>query len=386
MKNKRVLSLLLSVLLLALCCVPAFAGTPAEDRHLAFREDGGFTILNFSDLQDNAILSSKTKTFIRKTVRNVDPDLIVLTGDNIAGYSAKARFETTAAIRQVMDEFELLGVPVAFVFGNHDDDGTAMTKEEEMAIYRQYPVCIAFDEGDALYGCGTYNVPILSSKGDGKVAFNLWMIDSGSYDEERGGYDYVHEDQIRWYQETSARLERENGGKVPSIAFQHIIVREIYDALEQTTADNAEVESGGKYYKLPDSAAPGSILGEAPCPGTYNAGEFAAMRDGGDVLAIVSGHDHVNAFVVPYQGVDLVNTPTCGFHSYGDNATRGARVIRLDENDPWTYETEIVSLEQTLSEDPLDRAFLKVRDVIDSVINFFKDLGLKLKDLFTAGS
>ena len=39
------------------------------------------------------------------------------------------------------------------------------------------------------------------------------------------------EEQVAWYVEKSEALEAENGGKVYSLAFQHIIVQEAVDAL-----------------------------------------------------------------------------------------------------------------------------------------------------------
>ena len=381
MKTKKWIALVLSALLLCGVAATAIAGTPAEDAHLSFREDGSFTILNFSDIQDDAVLSPLAKAFFRRAVKTVKPDLIVLTGDNIAGYSAKTKTLAFAAIRQYMDIFEQLRVPVAMVYGNHDDDDTKATKEDEMKIYAQYKVNLAYDEGDALYGCGTYNVPIYASANEDLVKFNLYMIDSGSYDLERGGYDYVHEDQIQWYKDTSARLAAENGGLVPSIAFQHIVVPEIYDALEKTD-EVTNASRGGQYYTLPATAAEGSILGESPCPGTYNAGEFTAFKEGGDVLAVVCGHDHVNSFVIPYEGIDLINTPTCGFSSYGNSETRGARVIRLNENDPTSYETETILFTELMKDYAPAMFMAKLRDFFEKVGDFFENIGDSIKNLF----
>lgn len=379
MKIKRLLSVLLSVLLLGTLLVPAaFAETKAEAAKLSFREDGSFRILNFSDLQDEIVLSGYTKEFLKKTIRELSPDLIVLTGDNIAGYSTRTKAGATLAIRQYMNIFERLGVPVAIVFGNHDDEGTHMSKEEQMAFYNTYACNISSDDGPEIDGCGTYNVPILASDGSGKVVFNIWMVDSGTYDEENGGYDHVKPSQLDWYAATRDRLAEENGGLVPAIAFQHIIVPEIFDALEETDAEHADIPYGDTYYKLPDSAAPGSILGEGPCPGTVNGGEFQAFKDGGDVLAIVSGHDHVNSFVVPYEGIDLVNTPTCGFHSYGNTLTRGARVIDLDENDPWHYETFTVRLEDVMEGEPI-MAFYQLSLFFERVGDWFENLFDRIK-------
>ena len=384
MKLKKILSVLLSVLLLAALLIPAVsAETRAEEARLHFREDGSFRILNFSDIQDDAVLSLYTKRFIERSVKTYQPDLIILTGDNIAGYSTKNKNGATRAIRQYMDIFEKLGVPVAIVFGNHDDQDTKMSKEEQMALYNTYSCSVSVDDGPEIDGCGTYNVPIYSSNGDGKVKFNIWMIDSGTYDEVNGGYDHVKDSQLDWYRETSARLAAENGGPVPSMAFQHIIVPEIYDALEETDDPEGAIAARGTYYKLPETAAEGSILGEGPCPGTVNNGEFQAFLDGGDVLACVFGHDHVNSFVIPYQGIDLINTPTCGFSSYGNAETRGMRVIDLNEEDNWTYETFVVRFEDLMEKDPL-MPFYQMREFFVRIGDWFERLFDRIKAAFHA--
>ncbi|MBQ7596254.1 MAG: metallophosphoesterase family protein, partial [Clostridia bacterium] len=353
MKVKKLLSVLLVVILVFSFAAPsASALTKPEAAHLSFNENGKFRILNFSDSQDGPELSLFTKTFMKRAVKEFKPDLVVLTGDNIAGYLTQGSENTEAAIRQFMDIFAKANVPVAIVFGNHDDEEAQMSKEDQMKIYESYPNNISFDEGEEIDGVGTYNVPIYSSKDYNKVAFNLWMMDSGTYDTVYGGYDHVKQSQLDWYKETSDTLAEENGGKVPSIAFQHIIVPEIHDALKEVPEGTpGAISAWGTYYVLPDNAAPGSILGEPPCPSNYNSGEFETFCQQGDVLAIVTGHDHVNSFRLNYKGIDLINTPTCGFASYGDEQTRGVRVIDIDENDPENFETQVYLLKNVIKKD-----------------------------------
>ena len=369
---KKFFAVLLSVVLAFSVTAMAFAAddlTPAEAAHLTFDEKGNFRILTFADIQDDGLLSGACAAFMRKSIKLYKPDLIVLTGDNISGQPTTLLSKSGMA--QIMSVFQPLGVPVAVVFGNHDDQNHAPEKEELMALINSYSVSISYDEGDALYGCGTYNVPIYKSADSDEVGFNLWMIDSNTYDEERGGYDYVHEDQIEWYVNKSNELKEANGGEpVPSIAFQHIIVPEIYDALtEVAEGTEGAIAARGTWYVLPDNAAEGSVLGEAPCPGTYNGGEFAAMKAQGDVLAMDFGHDHVNSFVIPYEGIDLINTPTCGFSSYGNRQTRGARVI--DISSEGTYTTFTYTYEEMYAGNP-----------IMLIAPWFKDIIEKLGDIF----
>ena len=344
---KKIAVVLLSLIMLALMIAPASAAalTPAEAAHLHVKEDGSFRVLNISDIQDDEMLSNLTARFIENSVEKYQPDVIVLTGDNIAGYRCLTKASSEKAIRKFMDVLQPLGVPVALVFGNHDDEGQALTKAEQMKIYREYSVVIAFDEADYgkdLSGVGTYVVPVYESAASNKVKFALWMFDTGSDDavEDADNYDHVHADQIDWFKAESARLNRESGETVYGIAFQHIIVNEIYDAFTEVPGrEDGAVPYLGKWYKLPDNASADSYIGEAPCPSYGNEGEFAALKDSGSVLAVVCGHDHANSFVIPYQGVDIVCTATCGFCSYGDTTNRVARVIDLNANDPSHYNT-----------------------------------------------
>ena len=375
----KIIALIL-VLSLALCSmgIGASALTPTEERHLKFNSDGKFTILNLSDFQDGALGNPLTNDFIEKSIEKYKPDLIVLTGDNIAGYRCPTKLQAKAAVDSFMKVFEKMGVPVAIVFGNHDSQNS-VSRETQMKWYESYSCNISYDEGDSIDGVGTYNVPIYSSDGSDKVSFNLFMFDSGANDEVNGGYDHLKQNQIDWYKQTSEKLNEENGGTVYSIAFQHIIVKEIYDALKVTDHDGDNtIKSKGVYYTLPDDAAAGSTLGEAPMPGTINSGEYQAFLDEGNVLATVSGHDHVNSFVIPYKGIDIINTPTSGMGSYGNKATRGGRVFVLDENNPQNYETYTYTFAELYKSNGFVSFLLDLREFYDNFINFFKDLFYKV--------
>ena len=49
--------------------------------------------------------------------------------------------------------------------------------------------------------------------------------------DSNGNYSCVQADQVEWYKEASEALEKQAGAKVPSLAFQHIVVGEVYDAM-----------------------------------------------------------------------------------------------------------------------------------------------------------
>lgn len=344
---KKTLYLILSMLMLLSCLsISVFAENKAKESTLKFNKDGKFTILNISDIQDGYPLNELTKDYIIKTLDKVSPDLVVLTGDNILGYDVLEEKDAEKAIREFMDIFEEKNVPVAAVFGNHDDEETKSTKEHQLSVYESYD-CYVGEKGFCFEDrVGTYNLPIMKSGGKG-YGFNLWLTDSGTYNTENDyeGYACVYKEQIEWYKKTAAKLQKENGGKVvPSINFQHIIVPEIYDALKEIKfvrlgciiRKKNPLNDKTRYYVLPEGAK--GELREYPCPPYYNNGQFDAMLETGDVLATVSGHDHENSFEIDYKGIKIINTPTIGFNAYND-LNVGSRVFVLDENDPENFET-----------------------------------------------
>lgn len=352
---KKLMAILLSVSMIFTLAITTSACLSCKDEtekdtSLRFGEDGKFTILQISDIQDCILFRDMTRQFIVYLLDEVNPDLVVLTGDNVAPNTCFTKGMTKLTFDCFMNIFERRGVKVATVFGNHDADRNALTKDEQLELYNSYSCYIGGDVAE-LSGTGTYNLPVLASGSD-KTAFNLWFFDSGEKNDENdlGGYGCVHKDQIDWYIETENALTNENGGTpVPSLAFQHIIVPEVYDVLKKVEnpedeqyKDKFVAERLGEYYVFPDEyVTEDTFFSEAPCPPNYSNGQADALVENGNVLGIVSGHDHKNTFVIPYKGMDIIQTATASFGSYGD-FNRGARVITLDENDLGTYETDVI--------------------------------------------
>lgn len=357
---KKIISVLLCIVMVF--TMTAVFASANQDTKLRFNKDGKFRIMQMADLQDDEILSGVTKDFIRKAVKAEKPDLIVLTGDNTAGYACKVGIKaiddalSKKAIKEFMSIINEIGVPVAMVYGNHDDDDTKTTKEDLMKMYQQYECFVSYDADPELYGCGTHNLPIYASDGSDKVSFNLWMFDSNTYDEEFGGYDYVHPDQIAWYEKTEAELTKANGGTpVPSMLFQHIIVDEIWDCIEPCNADDEGAWNfGGNlgYQRIKPGLQKGGNFKEWPCPGTQESNQFESVKANGNCIAMFFGHDHNNSFQIGYQGIDIVATPGFTFQSYS-NEDRGFRIIDLDEKDLSTYETHIVHWQDYYGESKL---------------------------------
>lgn len=375
-----------AVMLFGIGSVIASAKTSEEaDTHLQYNSDGKFTIMQISDIQDFFPMHPITKKVLREVLKTHPADLIVLTGDNISSTSLVKPY-AALAINEFMSIFEKNGTPVVMTFGNHDDENTTATKAYQVSVYERYDCfvgCAGEDLGDT--NLGTYYVPIYSSKDKNEMVSNIWMIDSGTYNSENdlGGYAATTKAQVEWYKAASEKLERENGKKIPSLMFQHIIVPEIWDALEECESGTpGSYGHGGKSYKLPDGTK--GVLGETPCPPNYSNGQFDAVLERGDVMTMFFGHDHTNSFELTYKGVGLYNTPGIGFNSY-NGTNEGVRMITLDENDPWSFETECVSYFDLFDDDASKYLFELDSSTSDSstqFVAFFKFIFAFISQLF----
>lgn len=344
---KKFLSVLLTVtMIFGVLSFASFAKTSEEaDTHLQFNKDGKFTIMQISDIQDFFFMRAPTKKLLKGVLENCKADLIVLTGDNISSTSLTMG-SAALAIFQFMSVFEEYGIPVVMTFGNHDDERTLADKAMQLKMYEQYDCfigCAGEDLGDT--NLCTYYVPIYSSTDKNNMVSNVWVVDSGTYNTEndKGGYAATTKAQVDWYKAKSLELEEKYGRKIPGLMFQHIVVPEIWDALVEGDSSNPNgyCMHNGKCLVLPEGSK--GKLGESPCPPKYTNGQFDAAVERGDIMAMFFGHDHTNTYeIYDYKGVDLICTQGIGFCSYNSEEV-GARLITLDENNPWSYETEIVS-------------------------------------------
>ena len=361
---RKLFALLLALALLLGCYAIAPQGAPAEPK-LQFKQDGAFKIIQIADMQEFALSSRITRDFLYDLAARERPDLFVLTGDNIHCRTADhlprriGRALIKSGIDGFMDVFDRIydefGTRVTMVYGNHDNEaGKTITKAEQFAMYAAHRSFAGHYIAEADAGTsdeqgphyGTHNLLIRDKTGEAPV-FGLWMFDSGSYD-PRGGASCVQKPQIDWFRETN-----ESTGMLPSLAFQHLPVADVYGfftpALEgdpdSVTAGFVD-EQGNPYKKTISTNLPPHIKGEltwAPGGGYYNEGQLAALDEAGNVLALFWGHNHNCTYEIQRPGkTDLVNSTSTGFGSYGDAHKRGARVIVLKESDLTAYETYIV--------------------------------------------
>lgn len=347
-KRPYLLRVAACILLAMLLTVPAAA---RDARQLRFPADGKLKIAVFADLQTTQNVPRNLTRDLSKVLDDEQPDLVIFLGDQVEGKHPWVHLgDNEAHVKSIIDQILTpvveREIPFAVVFGNHDAQDSGVSKELQMDYYMSFPGCLAADEGDALPGCGTYELLYYSSDGT-RPALNLYLVDSLEYD-AGGGYGCVSKEQIAWDRAVGGTWTQINGGTpVPAMVFQHIVVPEVYNAFTQVRdkkADGAFAGKGvgkGNWY-----AAPAGMDGleEAPCPPEYSNGQFAAWREVGDVKAAFFGHDHVNSFAATLDGIDLVACPGATYTSYNDEDQRGVRIIEIDERTiaEGIYETHVV--------------------------------------------
>lgn len=309
--------------------------------NLKFNANGYFKIMHITDthLEDDNIDISVW--LINEACKKEMPDIAIVTGDNVQNCDDANK--TKGYIDKLISVFENLDIPVAITFGNHDSEVGAMSREELMEYYNSFS-CSASRNLSNLPDCATYNLPVLSSDGT-DIKFNLWVFDSNDYDKD-GHYGCVLENQVNWYKQRYDELIKENNGEqVYSLAFQHIIVDEIYNALKKVNKRKLysfeHMYNKTDYYMFDPEATNFGTLNETPCSGYENHGQFEAMVKNGDVLAIFSGHDHTNAFGVKYKGIDISNSLSTRFNGDRFSSQYGYRIIDINENNPAVYKSRV---------------------------------------------
>lgn len=324
---------------------------------LKFNADGKFKILLFGDIHeaDDYETSLNFKDMQKLMVAALDeykPDLCVLLGDNCnttCFEESPEKFEKM--LRAVVAPITERKIPVAAILGNHEHDHGH--EDEIVKIYSKIEGCLTRnDTPDEVTGNANFKELIYSSDGE-KPAFCLWFIDSNNCHENReiSHYDYVHTDQIEWFEEESAKLKEINGGKpMPSFVFQHTPVPEEYNLLRKARFWELPVAVRG-YNTKKDTLYVGKkgvegIVGEGPCSPDVNNGQFASWKKVGGVIGAFFGHDHLNDFAGWTDGIFLAQHRTAGFRAYTDGCRSCVRLVTIDEKNPEKFTHELKRFKQ----------------------------------------
>ena len=301
------------VFCITLIALWSVAVASAQDIELKFNDNHKFKIVQFTDIHwvYNNPASDIAGERMAEVLDAERPDLVVFTGDVV--FAKPARMALDKALETTIER----GIPFAITWGNHDDEHDMSRKELTDYVATKPHCLIATAKGIA--GTANYTLNIGSSKGDATAAV-LYIFDSNSYSTLNliKGYGWIKHDQVEWYRKASAALTSSNNGKpLPALAFFHIPLPEFHEAVRN---ENTMLVGTRK---------------ETACSPAINTGLGAAMLECGDVMGVFVGHDHVNDYVVDWNGILL------GYGRYSGGNTvyndipggNGARVIELTEGE-----------------------------------------------------
>lgn len=272
---------------------------------------GDFRILQLTDIhmanKDNRIRHYK---FLESVIVKANPDMIVITGDSFT-------FADKKVVKEFVKFFDDWNVPWTITFGNHDEQ-CYFSVDWLTGYLNNHDSNLLFIDHQDDDVMGNANFAINLKKG-GSVFEQLIIMDSNRYNfGEYTGYDYIHQNQIDWYERVVKYSADQNGGAVvPSMMFFHIPLPEFteaYNEAEEANEINVNITGDRR---------------EKECSPDYNSGLFDKVLELGSTKAIFVGHDHVNNYHVNYKGIILSYGVTSTDRVYSDNDRLGGQVITL---------------------------------------------------------
>lgn len=291
-------------------------------------DDKPFRILQITDLHIGGGYLSRHEDMqalgiMLRAIRSTKPDMIVLTGDLACprAHISLSR-NNMHSFRIITDMLENIGIPYAVTYGNHDTEGKALYTRRELSNFlmeREHCLMVSTEENSSITGFSNYIIKLRNRKG--KLISVLFMMDSNEYilNEKKRSYDYIHDDQVKWYENVTKRINAKEGRKVPSHIFFHIPIREFNDAWNASVnADrNAVYYYGTKDEKISSSK--------------YESRLFEKVLEHGSTKGIFCGHDHLNDFSVQYKGVRLTYGQGIDCILYAKNLSehKGATLLKI---------------------------------------------------------
>lgn len=297
-----------------------------------------FLVLNLSDPQLTAKEwneNNETGRIFKKTVealvKRVSPDLITVSGD--LSYSGDF-----ISYKNFADYFDSLCIPWTCCFGNHDNQSGAQEVRRVIDEYKNHKYFV-FEECDPILGIG--NFVILVEK-DGNPATGLFLMDT--HDRQEYKYDDgsiktdwagLSAQQLLWYKEQIDRLN--TVGCSDSALIIHTPINAYGVAFKEAFNSNLAPKS----VTLEESRNPAvwnkgyeTSFGVCHEPITccpVDEGAFTLIKELGSTKNVLSGHNHINNWMINYEGIRLAFALKTGVGSYHEKELNGGTVIKVSD-------------------------------------------------------
>ena len=238
--------------------------------------------------------------YVTEIIEATNPDLILLTGDNIYGKFDDNGSVWTSFIT-FMDSFE---IPWAPIFGNHDNE-SAKGVDWQCAQLEKAEYCL-FEQKD-LTGNGNYSVGIVQGEELKRVFYMLDTNGCASASEATLANGHTQrevgfgEDQIRWYTNQINNLKEFSPATKISMAY-HIQQNAFAEAYAKYG-----FTSGQQYQDINIDTMENKAEGDFGIIGRDLKGEgsyltVAELKELG-VDSVFVGHEHCNSASVVYEGI-----------------------------------------------------------------------------------
>ena len=331
--NKKGLFLFPSIMAVCLSACATRIYEP-KDYVLKMLYSDDFRILQLTDThvgdKDNMKLHYD---FMDLTIKDANPDLIVITGDVFT-------FASKGTAKEFFNWLEGHNIPWTLTWGNHDEqcffsidwltgylNGLNAKREKDGSSY-----CYFKDlQDDRIQGNSNFIIDLMNA--DNTVFEQLVVMDSNRYNYKGYfGYDYFKQDQIDWY---TAAVD----GTIPSLMFYHIPLPEVRNAWAAAQEDETKIAKPTIHmYEGGDASKVAGQQNEDPCNPDYNSNFFDAIKKKGSTHGMYFGHDHINNYIVNYEGIDFGYGIKATDRVYADDNLLGGRVITLKNDHSLQYD------------------------------------------------
>lgn len=327
-----------------------------SNSRISYNEDNGiytitmdkdeFKILQLTDIHLGGSAISYEKDLkalktVYSLIEETKPDFVIVTGDltypvGLFSFS----FNNTAPVGQFAAFMRNIGIPWAFVYGNHDTESYAATDKSKLdELYKSLSYKTS---KNLLYPyiqpniTGRNNQVIELRNNDGTLNQALFLMDSNSYTGDGfNKYDYIHDDQVDWYKENIERLNNEENKVVSSLVFFHMPLQEYETAYNLYLEKSEDV----KYY----FGSNDEKMFDKICDSEYPSKLFDTAVELKSTKGMFCGHDHYNNMSLEYKGVRLTYGMSIDYLAMPgiarDTKQRGATLIT-------TYSDSNIIIEQ----------------------------------------
>ena len=300
------------------------------------KQDKEFTVLNLTDTQlsngewaedhkNRKILEYTVSELIKRT----SPDLITVSGD-LAWAGHDHAYDMLASF---LDSF---GIPWAPVWGNHDNQNGEDYVKSVADRYKEHPLCV-YEDGPVEMGNGNYVIRIAE---EGRTVCAFIMLDThdrapfvNEAGETENAWGKLRPCQIEWVETICAQLKKENC--TDAVIVQHIPIhgyrlasvaayKEGIDHKALTVVDSMGKECWNSGYE--DSVG---VQHEGVASYPADEGALETLKRTGIVKHVVAGHDHINNWIICYDGIKMIYALKTGAGCYWDPVLNGGTVLKI---------------------------------------------------------